>query len=163
MSIKQTTLNPKQVLFTTRIIWGALLAGIVFFAICVAVIINNPDHPQPPKPDSLFPMLIAEIILTIVTIPLGLFIRGQVFKRHWQENIVTPQGYTTGNIIAWACCKAPAFFSLIVCLIAQTFWPYIIPGIIAFIILLLTWPNGKAMFSHDADDNPYSIHGTQEK
>ncbi len=149
-------LNPKQAVIKSRIMWAALLGGTVAFAVVVAVLINKPDSNNIVNNDSLNILFIMSIVLPILTIPIGLFARGQVFKRNWQGDVITPQGYVTGNVIAWACCEAPIFFSLIVCLMARTFWPYVIPAGVGWLVMLLLWPNGRAMFSHNADnDNPY--------
>ena len=141
------TPNPKQVLLTSRIIWGALFMGITTAAAVFAWLIQTNRFQSGEGLRDLIPTLFyIGIGLTLLSIPLGLFIRGQIFKSGWVGDVVQPQKYLAGNIVAWGLCEGPCFFGLIVCLLANSFWPYAIPPAAAFLFLLLLWPNGRAMF-----------------
>ena len=149
--------DPRKALMTVRIIWVAMLMGQLTFAAIAVGIVTSAAGEAPGDAASVSMLFIISCAMIVTAIPVGLFVRGQVFKRHWQGDIVTPRGYAGGNIIAFASCEGPVFFSLIVCLIARSFWPYAIPAAAGLVVFLLLWPSGKPMFSpRDADaDNPY--------
>ena len=150
MNDPQPMSDPKQALVTVRIIWGAIAMGMITFAGVVLVMIlgSTPDESVAPTGQLLFYIACG---LTATAIPVGLFVRGQVFKRGWVGDVITPGAYTTGNIVAWACCEAPAIAGLVGCMIAGSLMPNVIPAVAAFVMHLLLWPNGRAMFPPRAD------------
>jgi hypothetical protein len=138
--------DPKQALLTNRIIWAAMAMGMVAFAGVMIALARSQEDVVAPVGEA-DPMLFYIACAMVVTaIPMGLFVRGQVFKRGWVGDVVTPQAYTAGNIIAWACCEAPAFFALITIFIDGRVVPNILPAAAAIVMHLLLWPNGRAMF-----------------
>ncbi|QNN21412.1 hypothetical protein HED60_03700 [Planctomycetales bacterium ZRK34] len=137
--------DPKQALLLNRIIWAAIGMGVIVFGgivIGMGISITGAEGL-----DDWTPILFyAACAMVATAIPMGLFIRGQIFKRGWVGDVITPQAYTQGNIIAWACCEAPAFLSLVLVMLSGQITPNIYPAIAAFVMHLLLWPNGRAMF-----------------
>lgn len=142
--------TPELVRRNAKIVWAALNLGVLVFSVMQLVFVQVPRRNEPDLPAFIF----IPWIFMFSVIPMGLFIRGQVFKRNWEGDVVLPKGYMTGNIIAWACCEGVAFISVIFgTYLAESIWTFI-PGAISFLVLLLLYPNGKAMFP-PAGDNPY--------
>ena len=146
-SNREPITDPKQALVTVRIIWAALAMGMVTFAGIVIVLAQAPAEAAAPADDADPMFFYAACAMVVMAIPMGLFVRGQIFKRGWVGDVVTPQAYTTGNIIAWACCEAPVLFALVVVLITGNIMPNVLPAAAAFVMHLILWPNGRAMFT----------------
>jgi hypothetical protein len=142
-------LSPDKALLTARIVWGALILGVAMIGVVFTLVL--PRSTAGGDPTLLVPVV---FFLVLTAIPIGLFMRGQVFKKHWVGDVVTPRGYIAGNIIAWASCEGTALFSLIVAAFIPGSTLALIPGAIAFVTLVLLFPNGKAMFPPGVD-NPY--------
>lgn len=139
------SLNPKQALLNLRIVWGVLLLGVITFMFVVIIILAGGNGPTP-DPQASAIIFIVSLAMLATTVPIGYFVRMQVYKRSWRGEVISPAGYTVGNIIVLACCEGPAFFSLIVVMINGSFWPAIIPAVIAMAIMVINFPNGRAMF-----------------
>ena len=138
-------LSPKTALLNVRIVWGALLFGVIAFMFVVIFLLAGDQQP-PLEPQTSTIMFIVSLVMLATTVPVGYFVRMQVYKRSWQGDVISPAGYTTGNIILLACCEGPAFFALILVLMNGSFWPAIIPAAIAMGIMVINFPNGRAMF-----------------
>lgn len=124
------------------------------FAALVSVWVVMVDPPASQLTRTAMIVFWVAVCVTVVQIPLGIIIRGQVFKKQTQGEIVTPEGYASGNIIAWSCCEGAAFFFLITALIGRALVPYALPAAVPILVMILLWPNGRAMFP-PAQRNPY--------
>ena len=85
--------------------------------------------------------------LVLVCIPIGYYIRMQLYKRNWQGDIITPKGYFTGNLILLALCEGPALMGLVLVMLAGEFWPWIIPTLVAMGAQIINFPNGRPMYA----------------
>ncbi len=132
--------SPQAALFTVRLIWAAMLMGMLVLAV---VLTQSFSHPPTPAAATRFAWTSAGLLL--VTTPAGYFIRMQTYKRHWQGEIITPRGYRTGNIILFACLEAPAVASLAAGLLGRSFWPYALPAAIAQVLFALNFPTGRPL------------------
>lgn len=137
--------SPKAALLTLRIVWGALLFGVLVFMLVVGIILAN-TAAKPVDAQFATVLLVVLLALLVTELPIGYFVRMQVYKRSWQGDVISPSGYSTGNIILFACCESVALFALIVVLITRSYWPAIIPAVIAMAIMVVNFPNGRAMF-----------------
>ncbi|MBI1369301.1 MAG: hypothetical protein GC162_11695 [Planctomycetes bacterium] len=148
MSPQSNTPSPQQTLLVLRIIWGAMLMGILVFAFAAIALAMNENAAKPAMDEATTNLLFyISIGLVVVLIPLAMFMRGQIHKSGWVGDVVTPSKYAAGNIIAFALCEGPAFFSLIVVLLTHSIVPQIVPGGVAVLFLILMFPNGRAMFA----------------
>ena len=138
-------LDPKAALLNLRIIWAGMMLGLIGFMFVVIFILSTggPARGNPQMAPVLFAIAVA---MLVTTVPIGYFVRMQVYKRSWRGEVISTGGYTTGNIILFACCEGPAFFALILVLMNRSFWPEIIPAAIAMAIMVINFPNGRAMF-----------------
>jgi Flp pilus assembly protein CpaB len=114
-------MNPKQALWPVRIIWLALVVSVAVMAGVFAFLIRGGASPAQIDPQVVTILFYASIAVAAAGIPLGLFLRGQMFKAGWVGNVVQPGAYLTGNIIAWALSEVAAMFSIIVSFLAGTF------------------------------------------
>ncbi len=145
-----TPQDPAAILRVSRILWGALCGGVWIFALVVAIVIRrSPMSTEPIPREQLMLLFYVAMGMCFATIPLGLFIRGQVFKAGWVGDVVKPANYLQGCLVAWAMCEGTAVFSLVICLLSRTFVPYAIPAVIASVVLLALWPNGRALWPPD--------------
>lgn len=140
----QTPKSPKETLKAMRVLWAALLGGQVIFA---GVVAFTSVSSGPLMTDLGF-------IQTLFYISLGLLVAGafvghvgrmQCYKRHWENSVVKPEGYAAGNLIFWACCEGTSLFSLMVALLAGSFFPYAAAAAVAMSLMISTWPNGNPM------------------
>ena len=136
--------NPSQALTQARAIWAALCMGLIFTS--VALYSTMPSTEPPSAILAEWPLSAIAWVLLLTVIPLGLFVRGQVFKRGWEGDAVTPAAYLKGNIIAWACCEGTAFVGLILGFMDHRAGSQFSAAVIAFATLVALWPNGRAMW-----------------
>jgi hypothetical protein len=147
--------HPHAVLRTAKIIWSALVAGVLVFGGVVAFLTIRPRSVPPHVGDDLSMYLFyVSLGFSILAVPMAIFARGQIFKAGWAGDIVRPMAYFQGSIVAWAMCDGAALAGLVVCLVSQSMWPYAISTAIGLGGLLLLWPNGRAMFPRR---DPYAV------
>ena len=133
--------DPKQMLLVTRIVWAAMLAGQVLFMIVIPFI--QPTEPtENAAPQAL---LLLSFAMLVVLVPVGYYVRMQAYKANWRENIVTPGGYFVGNIILLAMCEGVAFMGLVNVHLRGELFPALIPTILALMVQIINFPNGRAM------------------
>ena len=147
--------SPAGILAVSRIIW-AVSAGSMLMVGAVMVFMTLRTALPPPEVSTGVesPMLLAAALMTAVALPMSLFVRAQVFKRGWVGDVVTPQAYFTGNMIAWAICEGAAFFGFAAMATSCEIMPGLIAPAVALTFLLLLFPNGKAMMP---TANPYAV------
>ena len=142
-----TKINPRQVLIVLRLIWWTTPAVYVALFAFAAFVIRPSNVPG----DSALQKNIADVLLYVsmimvaVFIPLGFFARGQVYKRHWEVDCVTPRGYLNGNVMFMAVRDVPVFFCAVAVIFAGTLIPYFLPSVIPLAVHLLNYPHGRPM------------------
>ena len=135
-------LTVKQAQARAWMVWAAQVMGLVTLAtVLIALTVLGERDKETPE----FPFFLLSLGALFTALPAGLFIRGQVFKRHWVGEVVTPAGYLQGNLIAWACCEGVALMSLVFVLVSGELFPTVISAGVAGGLLLALWPNGRAM------------------
>ncbi len=153
MSLKPQEADPRKVLWTIRVLWAALVLGVLAFGAAVGAIVFSgglPGAGHQSAPADLLALIAGVMIVTLV--PAGLFIRNQVYKRHWRENLVAPAGYFTGNLLLLAMLEGVAMFSIVATLIIGRFGWATLPGVIALGLMLVNFPTGRPM---QPAGNPY--------
>ena len=149
--------TPRGTLITTRIIWGALLAGQIGFLFVILVIWSQEDAAAVEHSEDVAQIVgYVAIAMLVVLTPIGYFIRSQVYKANWQGDVVKPLGYARGNIILLAMLEGTAFFGLIGTLIERSFssLPFVV-AVIAMAIQVINFPNGRPMFEQREVDTTY--------
>lgn len=134
----------ERALLTARLFWAALLGGQIFLAFAVVKMWHAGVVPAA-APAAARIILLVPIVLFVTLVPLGLFLRNQIYKRSWQGPAIAPQGYLTGNLVLLALCETVVLSSLIASLLLHAFWPAIGPGLLAVAMQALNFPNGRAM------------------
>jgi hypothetical protein len=133
--------DPKHALWLTRIIWAAMIAGQVIFMVVVPVVWSR--HATDGAATNVLFVISMAMLLTLV--PFGYFVRMQVYKANWRDKIVTPGGYVTGNLILLAACEGVAMVGLVHAMLSGTLFPAVIPTILALVVQIINFPNGRAM------------------
>ncbi len=152
--------TPQQALLTARIFWAAMVIGL-FIAGGVMIFVVQPRNNMR-QSDSGDPFVYLPFLVYFVAVPVGLFMRGQTFKRGWVGDVVTTEAYVSGNIVAWACCEGSAFASLIFYSFVTRNLVTLVPYGLGIATILLLFPNGKALLPNppagavNPADNPYS-------
>lgn len=133
-------------LLVLRILWAALLAGLLFFGVMVAVgIMNQAGEPAADTVELANLLLVLGVGLLVVLMPMGYFIRMQCYKRYWRGEVVAPEGYFKGNLVLLAICEGLALFGLVGCLMHGSFWPNVLTTLGALMVHMINFPTGRAM------------------
>lgn len=135
--------DPSRALLVTRIIWFALLSGQVLFLAIIVVLWNVGSIKADLQLASVLGMCAVGVLFSAVTV--GLFVRNQIYKRYWVGEVVTPAGYVQGNIVFLAMCEGASFLGLIAVLFRGTFGLELIVPLLALVVQVVNFPNGKAM------------------
>ena len=150
-SKQQQMEDPPQALRMARILWAALCMGVVFFGVVIVFLTQSAADEARTSTQGECPFFYVACVIAVVAVIGGLIVRRLIFKSATSEGVVNPQGYMTGNIIAWAACEGAAFAGIIFCLVDGKLMPTILPPVVPFAVLLLLWPTGRAMFSVPPD------------
>jgi hypothetical protein len=147
--------NPHHALAQARVVWAVFVAGVIAMT-AIGVFMARAADPYEPHGDTHadFIVLVVSIAAVIVLIPLGLFLRGQTFKRGWVGDAVTPSAYLGGCVVAWAMADAAAVFGVGGMIMSQRVMPNVLPTAVSLLLLIAMWPNGRAMFP------PHDPHGS---
>lgn len=128
----------------TRVIWAVLLLGQIIFVGITAWFISNQSNP--PADSNVVKMLtILTCVMLVTNTFMGVFIRSQIYKKNWQGQVVTPQGYFSGNLIMLASMEGVVLLGLVVCILAGSFWPAAVPTALAMAIYAVNFPHGGPM------------------
>jgi uncharacterized integral membrane protein len=150
--------TPEKALATLRILWAAMVMGVVIFTVVATV--AGPLQPSSGPQDAL-PSLLFYISLVMMAtgVAMGIFLRGQIYKRGWEGLAVKPGAYFSGTLIALALIEGPALFGGVSLMLADRIFPYIISPLLGIALMLLCFPTGKPMQPRQpdlGDNNPYA-------
>ena len=136
--------DPQTALRNARLIWAFFVVSQLALA-AVVLVVNYTTGSF--VDDPMVPGMLAGVagFILLTSVPFGLFLRGQMFKRHWQGDRIKPEGYVQGNLIAWAMIEGPATVGLIAALMGGSLWPFGLPAAVAIGVMVALWPNGRAM------------------
>ncbi len=139
-------MTPELALRQTRIVWFAMLGGPVAFLFVVAILLTQQTvAPDPPAAQWLFR---ANLVLIAVLVPLAMWTRLQSYKRHWQNQGVTPKGYFQANFMFFVVLEGMALWGLVTTLLNGAMWPTVLPSGIALALLAVNFPSGAPMHAH---------------
>jgi hypothetical protein len=147
--------SPRQALLLARIIWGAMLGGLVMLLV-VAVMIGGKRAGDAEGAGQFASLTWGVWALLAAGWGVGTFVRGQIFKRHWVGEVVTPTGFIVGSVVSWAMVEGPTMLGLVLC-IADGLWPHVwvVAGGIGLMVLM--FPSGRVMMTSGEREprNPY--------
>jgi hypothetical protein len=141
--------TPAGALITIRIIWAAMLMGVLTFMGVVLFVIKPSGRP----PDAKFTQLLFYIAVGMLCalVPIGLLIRSMIWRRgRGADGSVSPGAYSTGLIIQLATCEGTAFFALVGTMLDGGRGPQLIVAGIAMAVMLLSFPTGRPLRAGDA-------------
>ncbi|MEM1109804.1 MAG: hypothetical protein AAGH99_14050 [Planctomycetota bacterium] len=134
-------------LMTIRVIWAAILMGLITVAGIMAVIAGGDSSEEPAVggAEGLPIVTLLSAGLLLIAIPMAYFLRNQTYKKNWAGDAVTPSGYITGNILFVAFLEAPGIVSAIAMVVHGGVFPHVLPMIVAAGIILANFPTGRPM------------------
>lgn len=133
----------KRGLLTARMLWAGLLGGeLAMSAIVVGLVVSGRATPQAPQLAGILTGIAAFMALSLV--PLGYFLRGQIYKRGWHDHAITRGAYTSGNLMLWALCEGIVMFGLMAMLITGA-WVALAVVAAAALAQILNYPTGRPM------------------
>lgn len=149
--------NPKGMLVTTRIIWAAMLIGQVVFLAIVLVMLSRQEGGGDQMHAEVVRILgYVAIAMLFGATAIGYFIRGQVYKANWRGDVVTPRGYSIGNIILLAMLEGVAFYGLIVTVIQGSLGLGFAAAVVAMTIQVVNFPHGRPMYESDTSGDGFN-------
>jgi hypothetical protein len=125
-----------------RIIWGAMLLGLLTFLGVVLVI--GPKMSGIDGRTSQLYLYIAVAMLAAL-VPAAFVVRSAVYRKNRTDAGVAPAAYVTGNIIFWAMCEGVAFFALVAGLLNRGRGPHLLVAAIAIAMIVVNFPTGAPM------------------
>lgn len=120
-----------------RVVWGLLLAG----ALIVLVALVTPDRGDRAGAG----LALAPWVVLFVAAPVGILLRGQIYKRYWRGDVVTGRGYVAGNMVLFAGLGAIVITCLIASLAGAPRVATILPGLLATALILVNHPHGHPL------------------
>lgn len=140
--------DPKKAILSARIIWGAMLMSQLIF---MGVVLSLTGTHEPMANEDVQLFYIIASMMAVGSIGAGLFVRMQIYKKHWENDCVTPAGYLSGTLIAMACIEGPSLFSMVVILLHGVIGINIVLPAILLGIFIVNFPNGRPMQSSVPD------------
>ena len=139
----QDVLTPEEqkTLLMTRVIWAAMLLGLVTMVVLVALIHRGEGEPKPMDPQ----MLTIALVAVLGTGMVGYFARMQAYKRFWVGTKIEAQGYLMGNLLLFALVEAGAMVAVVLFFIKPGSMEQLLPAGLSVIILAMNFPNGRPM------------------
>jgi len=141
--------DARQKLMVTRIMWAALVAGVILFA-AVALSVA----PKSAAVDRSLVSLLFYIALglLVVEVAFGYVFRYVTYKRHSSERGVAPGAYFTGNLVLFACAEGGAMFGVVIMFLAGDLYPGGIVTLLGLLVLAMNFPTGGAMRGEEFQD-----------
>jgi len=138
--------------------WVAMIAVPILFFLYVAWQLMGADRIDRADGDRWF---IAAVAYVVIAAPLSFFVRSRYFRKYWTGEGVAPRSYVTGQLVTWGVLSFGVLLSLVGCLVTRAMLPCLFPGVAAMVMLLVLYPNGRAMSNQGrgATDD----HGTYEE
>lgn len=139
--------TPEAALKAARFVWGfSLLSLMVFAVIAMTMRGLNGVTEDGDGFASLGSVLIPAVWgLLVVAVSVAFFLRNQTYKKHWQEDAVTPQGYFLGNVIFFSAVEFPAMIAAMAVFLGVNLLAGLLPILVTLPLLLVNFPNGRPM------------------
>ena len=152
--LHRVELTPSRALIILRVVWAALLMGqLIFMGVIAALPSLEPDFQADPRIGQI--VFFASLAMLISAVPVGYFVRGQIYKKHWRDDVVHPMGYVLGNFFLLALCEGVALIGLTAAMLGGHMG-YAAPGFIAMAVQVINFPHGRPMWPDHFVRNPPS-------
>jgi len=145
--------DPAQALKTMIIIWFALISGQVMFFVVILVVGQSGSGPATPSSDVGDLLHVISWVALATAAPVGYFVRNQTYKANWQDEVVTPGGYVTGNLLLLAMLEGAGMLALVGAFVSHNLWPNALPALFAVVVQAINFPTGRPM---RPTTNPYA-------
>jgi len=131
-------------LLRLRIIWLAMLAGQLAFVGIVYAMIQGDYDPvvTGDLAQSMFYAVMGVLTLGVVG---GYLARMQTYKRCWEGNRVTPEGYFMGNLLLYAIMEGVSIIGMVLVLLTAQLAPHLVPAAAAVLVMAINFPGGGPM------------------
>jgi len=149
--------TPAQTLITIRIMWAAMLFGVVAFT-CIAAVMGPIRGNIDSDPDLARLLFYISLAMLLAGVGVGIFLRGQIFKKGWEGDVIKPGAYFSGTLLAIAALEGPSLFGAVALMLSDQLLPAIVTPILGIVLIALCFPTGLPMRPHSpklGNDNPY--------
>ena len=124
------------------IVWAALLLGAFFFACVTGLFFSQPQHDPPAEPRTIAALMFVDIAFGVPVVALVhgarvILLRMLVKRGEWRGVAIA---YPIAKFGCWAVCDGVVFFSLVICLIAFSFWPGLVVAVLAWLGIAADFP-----------------------
>lgn len=144
----------KASLMTLRIIWVALLGGVVFFSVVVIVMVSQ-SHPARVGAGRLLPIAgVIGVVGAAVVAAWGVRIVGT--RCPGTGETLSPGKYGSVCIVSLAICEGATFFSLVLLFVDPQLYPGLIPPLIGVAGLVSLFPTKGPLVARGGGANPYA-------
>ncbi len=145
MSASEPALTPESTLRQVRLIWAAMIVGILtFFGISLGMTLSRSQPITINR--SLSRAMFYGVMVAFVVLPtVGLALRLKTYKRGYVDRAVTPQAYMKGNIIVFAMLETIAILASLVLLLTGIVAQTAFVVVLSVMLMILNWPNGHPM------------------
>ena len=135
--MKTPDYSPKSFILFTRIIYFALLFGLILFLL-VALYISSKTLTFKIDKEDPFTFI---VLLTIVVIPIGYIYSNKIFKSYKSNSTIKERlsTYQQGLITRLSFCNGPGLFS-VVCLLISSNLYYVIFVAMASVVIIINYP-----------------------
>jgi len=140
-----TAVDPSRTLAVLRVIWAILLVG-QFLLVGIAAMVMRSANKVLLEEEQAWQLFGCNSAMLVLNILLGSYLRNQIYKRHWQANVVKPTGYFLGNVLMLAMLESVVMLAIVISMLRLNFWPWIGPGAVALLVYLVNFPHGGPMF-----------------
>lgn len=140
MSDSQT---PHRTLLVLRLFWAASLVTQVILAIILINVFSTDQRLVNPRVGQVLVYIAAAALL--VAVPVGYFIRNQIYKAHWREHAISPAGYFTGNLVLLGMMETISVVAIVFAFVDGRALPAMYVAGAAILVQLINFPTGRPM------------------
>ena len=136
-------MNPDRATSIAFLMWlGAVIVCSLGFGV---TLIYLRGHPLGPEPTPLGQTLIPAAIVAVALAVAGGFTHRYLFRRYWKDGLVQPHGFLIASAVLWGCLTPAVLTPLVGAMIERRLAPNILVSTILLLLLLGTWPSGRAI------------------
>ena len=135
-------LRTPTALLIVRTVWFGMLLGLG--AMGAAVLTMAPGITAR-MPQDGFRAPVGWLIAVVAAAGAGLFVRMQVYKRHWVAGAVSPRGYVVGNVVLFVLLDAAPAAALLIKPCTGQPASILPPMFIILFIFAMNFPTGSIM------------------
>jgi hypothetical protein len=136
--------RPRDPVLNTRIIWAALLAGQVLFAVVAATLVGQgQDRQADPKLESLLSYVALGFLACGALI--GYLVRAKIFAAGRSNDGISPRAYVSGTVILLAMLEGPSLLGIVAGMLGGSLWPAALAPLASIAIQIVNFPTGSGV------------------